>query len=97
MTLIGGGPLVVAANGQSALQRFDENFGSKITGSQDFESCSVQCTPVQCSARLAGQVRADCYAWSAEKKRRSQFDDLNNQLYVLHISISICQLHICAQ
>ena len=62
MTLIGGGPLLVAANGQSALQRFDENFGSKITGSQDFESCSVQCAAVQCSARLAGQVRADCYA-----------------------------------
>ena len=82
MTLIGGGPLVVAANGQSALQRFDENFGSKITGSQDFESCSVQCT-VQCSARLAGQVRADCYARSAEKKRSSQFDELNTQLYVL--------------
>ena len=68
MTLIGGGPLVVATNGQSAFQRFDENLGSKITGSQDFESCSVQCTAVQCSARLAGQVRADCYARSAEKK-----------------------------
>ena len=83
MTLIGGGPLVVAANGQSALRCFDENFGSKITGSQDFESCSVQCTAVQCSARLAGQVRADCYARSAEKKRSSQFDELNTQLYVL--------------
>ena len=72
MTLIGGSPLFVAANGQSALQRFDKIFGSKITGSQDFRSCSV--------IYIAGQVRADCYAWSEEKKRSSQFNDLNNQL-----------------
>ena len=35
MTLIGGGLAVVAANDHSLV---DENFGSKITGSQDFES-----------------------------------------------------------
>ena len=73
MTLIGGGPLLVVANG--ALQRFDENFGSKITGFQDFESCSVQCTAVQCSARLAGQVRAEC-ARSAEKNKLENFQAL---------------------
>ena len=77
MSLIGGGPLLVAANGQSALQDFDENFGSKITGFQDFESCSVQCSAEQFNARLAGQVCADCCARSAEKNRSSQFDKLN--------------------
>ena len=44
---------------------------------------TVHSSAVQCSARQAGQVRADCYARSAEKKRSSQFDELNTQLYVL--------------
>ena len=38
MTLIGGGLAVVAANDHSLV---DENFGSKITGSQDFESSQL--------------------------------------------------------
>ena len=53
MTFIGGGPLLVATNGQSALQCLDENVGSQFTGSQDFESCSVECTAVQCQASWA--------------------------------------------
>ena len=76
MTLIGGGPLLVAANSQSALRYFDENFGSKITGSQDFESCWASplapsaarrvaaVLTVQCSARLARQVRAEQFSSS---------------------------------
>ena len=51
---------------------------------------TVHSSAVQCSARQAGQVRADCYARSAEKKRSSQFDELNTQLYVCLPLLNIC-------
>ena len=58
---------------------------------------AAQYSAQQCSAintRLAGQVRADCYAWSEEKKRSSQFNDLNNQLCTYKC---LRLLNICAQ
>ena len=72
MTLIGVGPLFVPANGQSALQRFDKIFGSKITGSQDFRSCSVQCTAVQCNqyqASWASPCWLLCLVWRKKEKQ----------------------------